>query len=119
MDTSIITYPNNYQNILNATNSIDFEQVSDPLLGSLLTSLSTTKLNGTFLELGTGSGLSTSWILKGMCNNSSLVTIDNDKKLVDIAQKYLGDDERVEFKLGDGEKLIKTTPEKFYRSYLR
>ena len=42
---------------------------------SLLKTLATAKPNGELLELGTGSGLSTSWILEGMNSNAGLVSI--------------------------------------------
>jgi len=59
-----------------------------------------------FLELGTGTGLCTSWMLQGMCESSTLTTVDNDKQLVDIAKKHLNNDQRVNFVVGNGEDLI-------------
>jgi len=100
--------PVEIEKILEETNNIGFDQLSDPLLGSLLSTLSATKRSGCFLELGTGSGLSTAWILKGMDSSSTLTTIDSDEKLVSIAKKYLGRDDRVKFIIGKGEDLIPT-----------
>ena len=103
--------PIGIQSILEKTRSIGFEQLSDPLLGQFLSTLSATKPGGRFIELGTGSGLATAWILQGMDTNSILDTIDNDETLVSIARKYLDDDPRVTFMLGNGEDLIlKTKP---------
>lgn len=99
-------FPQAYKNILDATNNLDFNQVSDTMLGSLLSTLSATKPNANFLELGTGSGLSTAWMLQGMDAHSSLKTIDNNEKLVAIATQHLGTDQRVEFIIGEGEGLI-------------
>lgn len=101
--------PDGIQSILDKTRSIGFEQLSDPLLGQLLATLSATKPGGRFIELGTGSGLSTAWILQGMDKQSTLESIDNDDILVSIAKQYLGKDPRVTFKLDDGETLILNT----------
>lgn len=60
------------------------------------------KISGRFLELGTGTGVSTAWILNGMDSQSTLLTIENDAALVAIAQEYLGKDSRVTFMLEDG-----------------
>jgi len=106
MKDSVTVFPAAYQHILKATNNLKFDQVSDPLLGSLLSTLSASKPDGRFLELGTGSGLSTAWMLQGMDKNSILKTVDNDEKLVTIARQYLDDDQRVEFILGNGEELV-------------
>jgi len=106
MDDTIVDFPAQFKKIEEATKCIDFDQVSDPLLGSLLSTLAASKPNSNFLELGTGSGLSTSWILQGMDTNSKLKTIDNNEDLVAIAKKHLEEDPRVEFSTGKGEDLI-------------
>ena len=109
MKDNLETYPASFKEIERETNKINFDQVSDPLLGSLLSTLVASKVNGTVIELGTGSGLSTSFLLQGMDANSTLVTIDNESELVGIAKKYLGSDDRVEFIVGNGEDLILRT----------
>lgn len=46
--------------------------------------------------------------------NSTLISIDNDETLLGIAQKYLGDDERLELTLTDGKDwIIKNKSQKF------
>ena len=106
MQDTIKIYPDGFKEILDETNSIGFNQLSDARLGSFLSTLSATKPGGRFLELGTGSGLSTAWLLQGMDENSTLITIDEDIQLVTIAKKYLGSDPRVKFNIGKGEDLI-------------
>lgn len=106
MDVSIEYFPSTFENILKQTNQIGFDQLSDSKVGTLLATLAATKSHGDFLELGTGSGLSTAWLLHGMDAYSTLQTIDNDESLVNIAQKHLGDDSRVQFNVGKGEDLI-------------
>jgi predicted O-methyltransferase YrrM len=58
------------------------------------------------LELGTGTGLSTSWLLDGMDNSSQLISIDLDNRFLDIARKYLDMDVRLTLIESDGEKWI-------------
>jgi len=110
MQDSVARFPVGFEKILAATKKTKFEQTSDPMLGSLLSTLCASKPNGYFLELGSGSGLSAAWLLHGMDANSSLTSIDNDDKLVSIAKEYLGDDPRVSFIVGAGEDLILNTP---------
>jgi predicted O-methyltransferase YrrM len=79
-----------------------FDMASDPELGSLLRSLATSKPNSALLELGTGTGLSTAWIVDGMHSDSTLLTIDRDERVTSVAQEHLGHDPRVRFVVADG-----------------
>jgi len=47
-------------------------------------------------------------MLQGMCKSSSLISVDNDKTLVEIAKTYLGKDKRVEFIISAGESPIES-----------
>ena len=80
---------------------------SDLYIGTFLKTLVTSKPNGRFLELGTGIGLSLSWMLDGMDQRSKLITIDNDAELIAIADDYFGKDDRVELICVDGSEWIK------------
>ena len=95
--------PIEYLNIDKATKENGFTMPSDILTCSLLKTLATSKPSGKFLELGTGTGLSTSWILDGMDRSSSLISIDNDGTLLEIANRFLGGDDRLNLVLSDGE----------------
>ena len=77
------------------------------IIGTLLKTLIASKPSGRFLELGTGIGLSLSWMTDGMDIHSSIITLDNDKKLIDIAKENFKDDERVKFVCADGAEWIK------------
>lgn len=99
--------PNAYFDIDNATKENGFTMPSDILTCSLLKTLATSKPSGKFLELGTGTGLSTAWILDGMDSHSTLISFDNDETLLGIAQKYLGHDDRLQLVLSDGEVWVK------------
>ena len=88
-------YPIGYNDIDMATKSSGFTMASNVLTCSLLRTLAASKSSGKFLELGTGTGLSTSWILDGMDADSTLTSIDNEPKLIVIADQFLGVDSRL------------------------
>ena len=100
-DNIFFDIPASYDRIAESTRLLDFNMASDLFTGSLLKTLVASKPSGNFLELGTGSGLATSWILDGMDENSKLVTIENNRLLQDIARQHLPD-ERIEYVLADG-----------------
>src|SRR3954462_4163233 len=88
-------YPRSYRSIDEETKKSGFTMASDVLTCSLLRTLAASKPGGIFLELGTGTGLSTAWILDGMDDNSSLISIDNEPEFLQIAERFLGDDKRL------------------------
>ncbi|MGB5205230.1 O-methyltransferase [Eudoraea sp.] len=93
---------------------IGFPMPSDPYIGSLLKTLITSKPNSNLLELGTGIGLSLSWMLDGMDSKSRLTTIDNDQNLIDIAKGFFGTDNRINSICADGEDwILKYSGDKF------
>lgn len=98
--------PLEYNAINSATKKAGFTMASDILTGSLLRTLAASKPGGRFLELGTGTGLSTSWILNGMDKDSTLLSLDNDQAFLDIAAGYLGKDHRLTLVCSDGEKWV-------------
>lgn len=106
--------PYAYAVIDQATRAHGFTMASDPDTCSLLRTLAATKPGGRFLELGTGTGLSTSWILDGMDAGSKLITVDNDAAVLEIAKAHLGQDARVEWMHMDGEAwILQNRSEKF------
>lgn len=96
------TYPKAYLAINEATQNSAFSMASDTQTCSLLRTLAGTKPAGTFLELGTGTGLSTSWILDGMDKDSTLISIDNDYQFLSIAARFLVQDKRLDLHCIDG-----------------
>lgn len=104
--------PNAYQEINEATKASGFSMASDILTCSLLRTLAATKPTAKFLELGTGTGLSTSWILNGMDEDSTLVSVDNSAEYLAIAQKFLGHDERLQLILADGGQWVEDNKDK-------
>jgi len=111
-DLENLKKPESIDEILDDTKKINFKMSSEPLVGSLLRTLAASKNNARFLELGTGTGLSTAWILDGMSENSTLLTMDNDQNLLDVAAKYLGDDSRLSIVCDDGDNFVKSLSEK-------
>lgn len=101
------SFPSTYLKIDRATKNYGFNMASDVLTCSLLRTLAGVKPAGKFLELGTGTGLATSWILDGMDEGSTLVSIDNDFKFLDIAHRFLGGDNRLELVETDGGDWVK------------
>src|SRR5882672_4689056 len=88
-------YPITYKLIDQSTAALGFSMASDIQTCSLLRTLASSKPSGKFLELGTGTGLSTSWILDGMDTSSTLISIDNDRSYLSIAENHLAIDKRL------------------------
>lgn len=97
--------------LIEATQSMGFNMPSDPLTCSLLRTLAASKPGGHFLELGSGTGLSTAWILDGMDATATLTTVDNDPKLLSILNQHLGDDARLKVICEDGDEFLKSHQE--------
>jgi predicted O-methyltransferase YrrM len=83
-------YPSAYNAIKVATEASGFTMPSEVLTCSLLKTLAASKPGGKFLELGTGTGLSTTWIL-----------------VLSIAKENLGVDKRLKLICADGADWIK------------
>jgi len=58
-----------------------FTMSSDDAVGQLLRVLCRSRPGGRFLELGTGIGLSLSWMISGMTEEAQLISLDNDAVL--------------------------------------
>jgi predicted O-methyltransferase YrrM len=101
IDTNI-ELPETYKSILEESKRINFSMPSDLQTGSLLRTLISSKPNGKFLELGTGTGLSLAWIVEGMDNDSQVVSIDTEEKYLTIARRFFDSDSRVSIVCMDG-----------------
>ncbi len=87
--------------IEDATARLGFDMASARDTGALLRVLAAGKPAGRFLEIGTGTGLATAWLLDGMDSTSLLHTIDTNGDVVAVARCFLGQDPRVRFVIGD------------------
>lgn len=94
--------PAAYERIDEATKALGFTMASDRQTCSLLKTLAASKPASRFLELGTGTGLSTAWILAGMDAYSSLISVDNEAAFLGVAERFLGQDERLSLVHSDG-----------------
>lgn len=80
---------------------------SEPRTGTLLRMLAASKPGGKLLELGTGTGLATTWLLAGMDARARLVSVDTDPRVQDVAREAMTNDARVSFVLDDGLDFIR------------
>jgi predicted O-methyltransferase YrrM len=97
--------------ILNDTAALGFTMASEPKTGALLAALAAGKPGGRLLELGTGTGLGTAWLLSGMDADARLDTVDTDPSVVAVARTHLAGDPRVTFHVTDGADFIREAPQ--------
>ena len=94
-DISYIRPPAALARILKRSKEIGFEMASEDRTGALLRALAASKPGGRFLELGTGTGIATAWVLDGMDATSELFSIDVNPDLQAAAAEALGLDKRL------------------------
>jgi predicted O-methyltransferase YrrM len=107
-DTDNLHPPPTVRIIEQETAALGFLMASDAKTGSLLRTLAATKPSGKLLELGTGTGLATAWLLDGMDRTSHLTSIDNDEPVMTVARRHLAHDPRVTFFIIDGAAFLET-----------
>jgi predicted O-methyltransferase YrrM len=105
-DLDIRDLPTIHREIESKSLEIGFSMPSDLYVGTLLKTLVTSKPGANILELGTGIGMSLSWMIDGMDSASKLTTVDNDPELVAIATQFFGHDDRVELVCADASEWI-------------
>ena len=97
-----IAAPAAWRRIAEATARLGFDMPSEPRTGAFLKMLATSKPGGRMLELGTGTGLATAWLLAGMDADARLTSVDVSDELQAVARAELGGDPRVDFVIEDG-----------------
>ncbi|MBC8154817.1 MAG: class I SAM-dependent methyltransferase [Bacteroidetes bacterium] len=90
-----------------ASAAADFRQPSDDLSGAFLRTLAAGKPGGRLLELGTGAGRATAWMLAGMNETATLLSVELDESLYGIARSVLADS-RLTLVCDRGEDVIDT-----------
>ena len=80
--------PDNLLTIEAKSAEIGFTMPSDRLVGALLRALIASKPKARVLEFGTGAGLSLSWMVDGLGQSASLISIDNDPELISLANTF-------------------------------
>jgi len=96
------------------TRDLGFDMASEPRTGALLRALAASKPGGRLLELGTGTGVATAWILAGMDAGSTLSSVDFDPNHQQVAREFLGSDSRLTLVLEDGLGFLKRQPAASY-----
>jgi len=99
--------------ICKAAGGIGFTMSSDDLTGGFLATLAASKPGGHFLELGTGIGAGSAWLLAGMDATSTLVTVEQNAEQVKLARRQLGHDPRITFWVGDSLEFLQEPHDPF------
>ncbi len=107
-DLDHLNEPKSLQALWADTRASGFTMASEPLTCSLLRTLAASKPGGQFLELGSGTGLSTAWLLDGMDPHARLMTVDNDERFLSVLKKNLGSDQRLSVVLADGDEFLRS-----------
>jgi predicted O-methyltransferase YrrM len=108
-DNTTVT-PRAWREIDARSRALGFDMPSEANTGAMLRLLAASKPSGRLLELGTGTGLATAWLLDGMGAGGTLVSLDNDASVQAVARAVLGDDPRVTFVTGDGLDHVRAQP---------
>lgn len=108
-DAEFNRQPAGIADIVAETEAVSFNMMSEAKVGALLAVLAASKPGGRLLELGTGTGHGTAWLLSGMDRTATLDTVDTDKAVVAVAQRHLGADQRVTFHVTDGAAFLQQT----------
>ena len=108
-----INFPKNLNQILEITKKMNFTALCEEKTGVLLRLLASTKPGGQFLEIGTGTGVSTCWIIDGMNEESVLETVEINEENQSVAKRFLGERNNVEFYLEDASNFIMKIEKKY------
>ena len=109
-DTQYIAPPSSLAAIEARTAELNFNMASEPRTGALLQVLAASKPGGRLLELGTGTGIATAWLLSGMDAASTLTSVDTEVAVQAVARDALGHDSRLTLELEDGAAFLRRQP---------
>ena len=107
-DDNAAAAPPAWREIDRRSRALGFDMPSESGAGAMLRLLAASKPGGRLLELGTGTGLATAWLLAGMGQGASLVSVDSDPAVQIVAREVLGADPRVTFVIADGLDHVRT-----------
>jgi len=113
-DSAFIDAPSELARINTQSTKLGFTMASEPRTGSLLQVLAASKPGGRLLELGTGTGVATAWLLSGMDAAASLTSVDVNAEFQAVAREVLGRDRRLNLVLEDGVTFIRRQPKHSY-----
>ena len=101
-ESCLIKPPASLQQIEALSKNLDFGMASEPRTGALLATLAASKPGGHLLELGTGTGIATAWLLSGMDATSRLISVDIRPEFQAVAREVHGHDSRLTLVVEDG-----------------
>ncbi|MGW2593176.1 O-methyltransferase [Streptomyces sp. NPDC001515] len=102
MDDTPSTQPASLPALRSRARDAGFTMSSDDRTGSLLAALAAARPGGRILELGTGVGEGSAWLLDGMDASARLTSVELDAAVQEVAREELGADPRATFVSGDG-----------------
>jgi predicted O-methyltransferase YrrM len=102
--------PEALEAIMAETRKLGFQNWCWPQVGALLRVMAALKPGGRLLEIGTGTGVGTCWLLDGMDAAARLLTIDINPKVQTVARAHLGTDPRLTLLCEDGAAAIMREP---------
>ncbi|MFG1808164.1 O-methyltransferase [Streptomyces sp. NPDC049040] len=102
MDDTPSVFPATVPGLRAAAGRSGFTMSCDARTGGLLAVLAAARPGGRVLELGTGVGEGTAWLLSGMDDAARLISVELDIAVQTVAREQLGSDPRVTFVAGDG-----------------
>lgn len=102
-----MSLPPHLADIETATATLGFDMASTRETGALLRALVRDKPGANVLELGTGTGMATCWLLDALDQNGHLVTVDLDPVVQQVAKINLGHDPRIAFVEEDGSEFLR------------
>jgi predicted O-methyltransferase YrrM len=113
-DISLNAEPRALRGLIERTTELGFDMASEPKTGALLQVLAASKPGGRLLELGTGTGIATAWLLSGMDATSTLISLDTDERVQSVAREFLGEDPRLKLITHDGAAFLWRQPKKCF-----
>ncbi|MFZ3467888.1 O-methyltransferase [Streptomyces sp. 4.24] len=102
MDDTPNRFPDSLPALRAAAHEAGFSMSCEERTGALLAALAAARPGGRILELGTGAGEGTAWLLSGMDGAARLVTVELDEAVQKVGREQLGSDPRVTFVAADG-----------------
>jgi predicted O-methyltransferase YrrM len=100
--------------ILQRTADLKFDMASESRTGALLRTLAASKSAGRILELGTGTGIATAWLLDGMDSASALTSVDVNPIYQEVAREAFSSDHRLALVTEDALAFLKRQPDVSY-----
>jgi len=105
-----LVLPTKLPQIGEKTHKLGFAMSCEHNTGVLLRALATSKRTARILELGTGTGVGTAWLLDGMDAESRLITVDVNPEYQQVARETFSNDKRLEIVTEDAASFLQRQP---------